>query len=633
MTSAPIIARASRVAWILLVRIAMRDAALAFQRMIAFDASGGGAQDQTDDWIASVADALEASILAAHDVPGVPDPPASEHDIATLAPFRTPRVRLEASAFERGIENLRAKTVRAGGDVAAMRRRAEALAQEIATVTRSGSGYARRIARLRRMLDAIERSFWIKGAGVERVGRVREVIVRHMRAQGDKVPPEWSGVVARVQREIGGSTNMSDSIIRTQVVRAYNGAHAERLSEPRVKRSVPLVMLVEIHDLRTRGAPGGIYADGHARNPGFHHQAGGIIQSIDWFRQNNLVPPNGFRCFLPGTRISGDVLWASKALYSGPVVEIHTRNGAWLRVTGNHPVATTRGLVRAADINKGDDLFSDRRNIELISSGGSPENSAWAVGDDETPSAVEDVFQALGAHGRTSVQVSPLDLHGDAFFVEGKVDVVGVDWVLHQWHASEAMKLLKERTLSSTNSYLSREHALRASPPLVDRLCSNSGGLPRGSALSDYGSAALLDSNPFGSFRVGLRTDGDARFMESCENQLFVEPQTLRDFLRTESISIELDEAIHVNRYFFHGDVFDVETVRGFLYAGGILAGNCRGSLRGLPLAELDEMKLLLPDLTPDWEKINRMNAPKLAIIRRGLYPDPGFKRALLAVA
>ena len=69
------------------------------------------------------------------------------------------------------------------------------------------------------------------------------------------------------------------------------------MDSPAVARWAPLVRLVEIHDSRTRGAPGGVYRPkGKSKNPGSHWQMDGYIATAADMRSQGLVPPNGFNC-------------------------------------------------------------------------------------------------------------------------------------------------------------------------------------------------------------------------------------------------------------------------------------------------------------------------------------------------
>ena len=66
-----------------------------------------------------------------------------------------------------------------------------------------------------------------------------------------------------------------ETIYRNNLGSSYNEASARILEEPDVHEVIPLVMLNEIRDRRTRGNPNGLYPD-----RGFHWQMDGFVGTM-----------------------------------------------------------------------------------------------------------------------------------------------------------------------------------------------------------------------------------------------------------------------------------------------------------------------------------------------------------------
>jgi len=96
-----------------------------------------------------------------------------------------------------------------------------------------------------------------------------------------------SGVEARGIRHL--SDRRLETIYRNNLSGSYNAAAAASLEDADVREVMPLVMLVEIQDSRTRGAPGGRYK-------GKHWQMDGYVGTMRDFRQLGILPPNGHQC-------------------------------------------------------------------------------------------------------------------------------------------------------------------------------------------------------------------------------------------------------------------------------------------------------------------------------------------------
>jgi len=104
------------------------------------------------------------------------------------------------------------------------------------------------------------------------------------------------GLSQFIQRsELMGVVQLSkarlQTIYRTNLSSAYSFAHSTQLADPEVKRFIPLMILSEIKDRRTRGNPTGLYPHG-----GYHWQMDGFVGTTEDFNELGILPPNGYNC-------------------------------------------------------------------------------------------------------------------------------------------------------------------------------------------------------------------------------------------------------------------------------------------------------------------------------------------------
>lgn len=113
----------------------------------------------------------------------------------------------------------------------------------------------------------------------------------------------------------------------------------------------------------------------------------------------------------------GEAIEVVRSRYSGPAVTLSTGYGE-TTIGFNHPVMTVRGLIPAHDLKEGDQLVYDLRCVD---------GSGFPALDDnlnEIP-LVEDAYKTLElASGYARIPATRHDLHGDARFGEGEIEVV-----------------------------------------------------------------------------------------------------------------------------------------------------------------------------------------------------------------
>ena len=157
-------------------------------------------------------------------------------------------------------------------------------------------------ARLEALRKTLKGSFRVKGATAAQAKKLKALIadaIIHKKLPEGLRTGGMSQFISRAQVEgiVGLTSARMETVYRTNVASAYNDATVEAMDKPAVQTWAPLLRLVEIHDSRTRGAPNGVYKQkGKSANEGFHWQMDGYIETAQRFKEQNLVPPNGFNC-------------------------------------------------------------------------------------------------------------------------------------------------------------------------------------------------------------------------------------------------------------------------------------------------------------------------------------------------
>jgi len=215
--------------------------------------------------------------------------------------FAVARTGFAVGPFWEAIRRFRGRIPRSWTTVRRIRREMERLAQRIAKA--EGQSAIRDMrARLEALRDVMEGTFRVRGATARQASRIQSLIADAIESK--TIPKalktgSLSAFIRRAQVEgiVGMTSARLETVYRTNVASAYNEATVDAMSGPDVARWAPLLRLVEIHDRRTRGAPGGVYKSKRAsRNPGSHWQMDGYIATAEDFRRQGLIPPNGFNC-------------------------------------------------------------------------------------------------------------------------------------------------------------------------------------------------------------------------------------------------------------------------------------------------------------------------------------------------
>ena len=335
-------------------------------------------------------------------------------------------------------------------------------------------------------------------------------------------------------------------------------------------------------------------------------------------------PGEPINCILPGQLAAGAFVAGVRSWYSGQVVELVTASGCRLRLTVNHPVPTARGWVVAGDLRQGDKVASDR-------SWGAPGDT---VDPNNNPAPIDQVFGALAERlGVARAALCADDLHGDAQFVEGDVDVAGAVGPLlsdggakHAQRGGDLVFPLADVGAAS----LAREGAAAL---LVGAVGAPPCGDPRGAALSgdglgaggldlpplddlgrrapaqldtglaqldgdaparqavplgeglDRGAAEVVSDEPldrwhaFGhleALHVGATADLDAAVRQVSGEGAALHADLLAELVGGFAGLVSSDEIVEVRNGFYSGHVYDLQSITGAMVVEGLVISNCR---------------------------------------------------------
>lgn len=308
-----------------------------------------------------------------------------------------------------------------------------------------------------------------------------------------------------------------------------------------------------------------------------HAALDGLRLPIDDPRWQEITPPNGWNCFAAETIVEGAVVAGSKALYAGTMIEIETQNGCRLTVTPNHPVATRTGWRKAGSLHEGDDLLTQGRFIKDVTGSG-----RWAVTDQHAPSEIHQVFDSLCSHGAPSrTKVSSLDFHSDAAsFRDRHIDVVrpfvtlmGEEETAFSQETHDAPLALGDMQLPVKDRSGSESSFSQSAGAFLE-------GDKQRSDASSEGILVALRSFPADAMRIGKGAESDVVAPHELRETPASYARYFREMIECLSADVSPDKVARVRRINgFRGHVYDLQTVGGWIIAGGVLCHNCRCSV------------------------------------------------------
>ena len=397
----------------------------------------------------------------------------------------------------------------------------------------------------------------------------------------------WWGKVNGAQL---GSPHRLKTIYRTNMQSALQAGRYDQQMES--APSDGWLRYVAILDQSTRSS--------HSAMDGFQRPASDPI----W---NRIYPPNGFNCFVPDTEIIGTYSGAAKMLYHGKTITIETNKGSRLTVTANHPIATDRGFIKAANLRKGFNVFRYGGGGEIKVN---PVSTSFPTGNNENiPSRIKEVFELFSIMGpllRTAI--TPKDFYGDAEFGDGYVDTIDIDGKLLNsvktyTHSNRSNLRLKPSDVADVSHI-----TLGKFDFCLERFFGSSDGVPSLSTLADYGRSIRLQLAPFKKLCLSSSPGRDAILSENSINDISGYSEIFGKLLHGSSGIISLDEITGIFENDFRGHVYDLQSSSGLIIAQNIVTCNCR-----CRVIELDAD-----------EAMDSGGASPLMMIPPG-FPDEGF--------
>ena len=339
-------------------------------------------------------------------------------------------------------------------------------------------------------------------------------------------------------------------------------------------------------------------------------------------------PPLHGNCeCLPGDArvLSASAITAqSERRFDGELFAFRTASGKQLSCTPNHPVLTDRGWVGAETLDIGDHVISSRAR----------EWNATVVGDHENvPATIEQIARAFGErrlvatvpvpgtaeqfHGdgragevtivRTNCKLlreveatftqedreGPLVIraapavallgYGPAAFLgeasnPSSCGAVGGGGLLLTLGLGGALPLQELRGRITADGYASRQQALADCPAIEADGARKlkfgfAGKIPFYKIIDvDFGAPPLI---PCQSHHGAAVAEHDSPFSETLVNDPITDAERLGNGELALAGDVFFDKVIHVQRYPFHGMVYNLQTTRGFYVAGGIVTHNC----------------------------------------------------------
>ena len=422
--------------------------------------------------------------------------------------------------------------------------------------------------------------------------------------RGESIPQ----LAERLRSSAGMTAKTATLVGRTKVIEASN---AGSIATARASMLDMVKEWIATPDVRTR--PTHLAADGQRVPLAEKFTVGGF--QADFPADPDLPPAESYNCFPAGTPVVAPNLEvAYRRPYDGVMVTVLLASGDELTATPNHPVLTDVGWRALGEVDEGCHLIRCHLGEKM------------GLGDpdiDDVPADIDQVFGALYEVGPVRrVAARDVDFHGDGS--DGEIEVVWADGQLRDARIAEFGQPVPHLSLPTADALESSLHGQSSSDRLarVDVLDSSGGvgGSREGAPLFVVGgghplihgsaSAAELDSG----IEQPVSDDSSADIEISGEGLFGLPGQ------------VTFDKIVNVERYAFHGDVFNLQTHQGWYTANGVVVRNCRCTV-GYVIP--DEQPDLVPiDGAPGTTTIDR------AIAEQGIAPPDGtttVERALEA--
>lgn len=325
------------------------------------------------------------------------------------------------------------------------------------------------------------------------------------------------------------------------------------------------------------------------------------------------MPPLHPNCVLGETPIrASSIISATHAKYHGPIVRIECSDGSCFSVTANHMLLTPTGFARAADLMEGDDVIRTSTTPESFSV-----PSFDGPNENDRPATADEIFRSLSESGRvttTRMPVSAENLHGDARFVDGNIDIVRPDSLLWRYFDSFMSQPFDHISFVGRTNDTLQFNRLGGLHSLLNTLrLATDGGMGRLRELKAILWASVRHTNKHGFGSVPL---SDANLMQSANNQWSSDVERLRKTLDGLPGLVTTAKVTKVNIFTPQDpvSVYDFETAESmYIIDNGIVSSNCRCTVVAVLDDEMPESwpQMVRPDpltgyITPEPQDFER---------------------------
>ena len=297
----------------------------------------------------------------------------------------------------------------------------------------------------------------------------------------------------------------------------------------------------------------------------FENKANVKIVQNGGLRRPTLHP----RCLLPGCTVKapGGGIAIIRQMFSGEAIKFTIANGTQISVTPDHMFLTPNGWAAAKLLRKGDNIIY----CPIGDESRSPNNN-------RCESTIENIFNTLAVTCGMSTGIMPTateDLNGNWRFDDSNVDIVRTDCFLRNTVKSPIDKHIAnvdfKRSYDTAKSFLLCDSDLTS---MINRLRNSSDCIMCGSRESASFFRARLGHSQKHSIPSFSR--GNSVFIENSNNNRSSTIEFFRKHLNGIPGIIELNEIVAIDSSFYHGYVYDVQSISTLLICNGILTSNCR---------------------------------------------------------
>jgi len=284
-----------------------------------------------------------------------------------------------------------------------------------------------------------------------------------------------------------------------------------------------------------------------------------------------MHPPAHPMC-VPGDALvhAWDIQGTSQRWYAGEMVRLRTRCGDVLTCTPNHPVLTDEGWIAAGSLAIGDYVGRGRVGERPV---------VGHMDDDNRPASVADIVQALG-HARSMssvpVPVTAEDFHGDGSGSE--VAVIRTDGLLGDDGQSMLLEHLQQEAFTSMQASVALDSLCR-SHTFLQRFWLAFAGHVSGSRLAL--ASFRRHGAPFQLLRFALSSERDGAFTQAAREDIPFNAEAFGQSIDRLACEVVFDQLIDIQRYPFHGLVYNLQTASEWYICNGIITHNCRCAVNG----------------------------------------------------